>query len=163
MMDGELKLLPPWKNAVAELFSGRYGYGDVVPHKVIHEALSLPKPKGKVHVSILEKWRLALMTQMEQLERHLLEKQNMCLANVYGQGYRILKPGEQTAHAIKHGHHGIKKSIRKMGKQLSFVARDQLTSDQAKENTDALNRLSALKSQVKKVRLLDFDEQTNAA
>jgi hypothetical protein len=158
-MNGEVKLLPAWKQAAATLFDGRYNFGDVVSHEVIREALDLPKPQGRVSVEKLEAWRLNLLTQMDALSDWLLKNKLMCLRSIPGEGYLILKPAEQTRHAVKEGHKSIKASLRKMDRQLNYIDREQLTSDEARENADELARNSFLRTQFKNARRIDFDEQ----
>ena len=94
--DDGMDLSPPWKQAAIELFDGRFSYGDLVPHAELQTAFRLPKPVGLVQVEAYERWRLALLAQMEGLSSYLLEEKNMCLRPVNGQGYRIVQPEKQT-------------------------------------------------------------------
>lgn len=158
-MTGEVILLPPWRNAAAELFSGKYGYGDVVPHSELQEALRLPKPTGKVEVEEIEKWKLALLAQMDGLVNFLLEERNICLKAIPGEGYLILDPAEQTDYALKLGMKRVKDELRKMGRRLSFVDRSQLTHEEARKNADALARLSFLKQMANKSQRRRFIAQ----
>jgi hypothetical protein len=154
----ETKLFPAWKQAAAELFDGRYVFGDVVPHEVLQATLGLPKPTGKVEVEEYESWRLSLLSQVDALTDYLLEEKQICLRNVIGEGYMLLKPAEQTAFAVKQGQKGMKSALQKMGRRLSFIDRTALSSEQAKENADALARLSFLKQQVRRARRMQIGE-----
>jgi hypothetical protein len=156
--ESEFTLLPPWRNAAKDLFSGRYGYGDVVPHEELQEALGLPKPAGKVEVEDVERWRLALLSQMDALSTFLLEERSICLRVVPGVGYQIVEPENQTAFAMKEGMRKVQGELRKMGRRLSHVNRTKLTAEQARENADALARLAFLSQQTSKVRRLRFTE-----
>lgn len=153
--ESEITYSPPWKNALATLFGpGGYTHGDLVPHAALQEALGLRRPSGRITADEYEGWRLKLVTQVEALSEALLECRNMCLQSVPGQGYRIVEPAMQTAFAVKQGQKGLRSALSKMGKRLSFVDRAVLTNDQAKENADALTRLSFLKTQVSSRRRL---------
>lgn len=149
-MTGPVHLLPPWRNAAAELFADRYTFGDIVPHDELQESLRLPKPAGRVTVEEYEGWRLSLVAQVEALSNFLLEEKNMCLKAVPGQGYLIVTPAEQTDYAMGHGLKRVKSELRKMGRRLSFIDRSALTHEEARKNADALARLSFLQSMANK-------------
>lgn len=154
-MAEEFSYLPPWKNAMKTLFgAGGYTYGDLVPHDVLQDAMGLPKPRGKVQVEDYEAWRLRLVSQTEALADALLEDRNMCLQSVVGQGYKIIEPARQTDFAVKQGQKGLRSALSKMGRRLSFVDRSALTADQAKQNADALARMSFLQTQVGRRKLI---------
>ena len=149
-------LLPPWKNAAAELFAGKYGYGDVVPHEELQASLNLPKPTGRITVEEYESWRLAVLAQVDALSVFLLEERNICLKAVPGQGYMIVKPSEQTDYAMQHGMKRVKSELRKMGRRLSFIDRSALTHEEARKNADALARLSFLQQMANKAKRKRF-------
>ena len=157
--DGEMMLLPPWKNAAAELFGKKYTFGQIVPHDELQEAMGLTKPTGKVDVEQYEQWRLQLLSQIDALATFLLEERNMCLKAVPGQGYLIVEPAKQTQFAMDDGMKKVKAELRKMGRRLSFIDRTALSHDEARENADALARLSFLNQQANKVRRLKFTEK----
>lgn len=155
-MSGEVHLLPAWRNAAAELFSGQYGYGDVISHEALREALRLPEPKGKLTVTEYESWRLALVAQIDALSDWLLEEKNMCLRNIQGQGYQIVEPSEQTEFAVKQGRKRIRAELRKMGRRLSFIDHAALSQDERRQNADALARLSFMDRQFRQAKRQRF-------
>lgn len=150
MSSDDVTLLPAWRNAAAELFSGRYSYGDMVPHEVLQAALGLPKPTGKITVDEYESWRLALLAQIDGLATFLLEERNMCLRSVVGRGYEIVEPAKQTDYALKSGMSRVRSELRKMGRRLSFVDRSALSHEEARANADAMARLAFLSQQTKR-------------
>ena len=154
-MNGGVHLLPAWRNAAAELFSGKYQYGDVISHEALREALRLPEPKGKLTREEWESWRLALVAQVDALADWLLEERSMCLRSVQGQGYMIVEPAEQTEFAMKQGRRKIRSDLRKMGRRLSFIDHAALSKEQRKANADALARLSFMEQQFRKSRRPD--------
>jgi hypothetical protein len=158
MTDG-VSLYPAWKQAAADLFAGKYSFGDVVSHEELQEALKLPKPTGRVEVAKYERWRLDLLSQVEALAGYLLEEKNMCLRALPGRGYEIVRPEDQTGFAMKDGMKRVGSEIRKMGRRLKFIDRSSLTSEQAKENADALSRLSFLSQEASRVKRLEFSEK----
>lgn len=157
-MTGEVHLLPAWRNAAAELFTGRYTYGDVVPHEELQAALMLPKPAGKITVDEYEQWRLALLAQVDALSTFLLEERSMCLKAVPGQGYMIVEPAKQTEFALDHGMKRVKSELRKMGRRLSFIDRASLSHEEARQNADAMAKLSFLQEMARKAKRKRFIE-----
>lgn len=155
-MTANVTMLPAWRNAAAELFSGQFGYGDIVPHADLRAALSLPKPTGRLTAEEYESWQLALVAQVDALSAHLLEEKNMCLKAVPGQGYLIVEPAKQTEYAMKHGLKRVRHELRKMGRRLSFVDRGALTHEQARENADAMAKLSFLSQTTRKANRMKF-------
>lgn len=151
-MTGAVHLLPAWRNAAAELFSGQYAPGDMIPHEVLREALRLPEPTGRLTRDEWESWRLALVAQVDALAAWLLEEKNLCLKSVQGQGYLILPPSDQTEFAVKQGRKKIRQELRKMGRRLSFIDHASLSQDERKANADALARLSFMEQQFRKAK-----------
>lgn len=153
-------MMPPWRNAAAELFAGKYGYGDIVPHDELLAAFYLPKPTGKRTFEEYDQWRLAVLAQQDALAEWLLEERNMMLVAVPGQGYRITPPEQQTEQALERGMKRVRKEINRMARQLHYVDRSALTHEQARANADALARAAWLKSQVNKSKRLRIGDDT---
>lgn len=152
--DGEISYSPPWKNAAQELFSGKFGFGDMVTHDELNEALSMPEPTGTAEE--YKAWALARMQQLDALSQWLLETHNMCLASVHGQGYRIVQPHEQTEYAQETGMKLVRRELGKMARRLYYVDRSKLTHEQARVNADAMARAAFLKQQIGKAERLSF-------
>lgn len=156
--DDSLSLLPPWKNAAAELFGKKYSFGQIVPHDEIQAAMGMQKPEGKITAQEYESWRLSLLAQMDALATFLLEDRRMCLRAIPGQGYLIIEPAKQTAFAMQDGMRKLKAEMRKMGRRLHYVDHAALSHDEARENANAIARLSFLSQQARKSRRLKFEE-----
>ncbi len=152
--DGEVSYTPPWKNAAQELFSGKFGFGDMVTHEQINSAMSMPEPTGTAEE--YKAWALARMPQFDALAQWLLETHNMCLASVHGQGYRIVHPHEQTEYAQDTGMKLVRRELVKMARRLYYVDRSKLTHEQARDNADAMARAAFLKQQIGKAERLSF-------
>lgn len=151
-----VRMLPPWKNAAAELFGGKYGYGDVVSHNELYDSMSLPKPKGLVSVETLENWKLEVLSQIELLKAFLLEERNICLRSIPGRGYEIVPPEKQTDYAVKQGTKKVRAELRRMGQRLSYIDRSKLTHEDARKNADALAKLAFLQQSVKRANRKRF-------
>ena len=152
--DGEISYSPPWKNAAQELFSGKFGFGDMVTHEELNAALSMPEPTGTAEE--YKAWALARMPQLDALSQWLLETHNMCLASVHGQGYRIVESHEQTEYAQEVGMKTVRRELGKLARRLYYVDRSKLTHEQARDNADAMARAAFLKQQIGKAERLSF-------
>lgn len=155
-------LLPPWKNAAAELFAGQYRYGDLVPHAALLEAFGLPKPAGLVTAEDYESWRLSVLEQQDALADWLLEERNMMLVSVPGQGYRICEPEKQTETAVDRGMKRVRRELGKMARQLRYVDRSALTHEQARENAEAMARAGWMQQQLDEVKRLRLSDDPKA-
>jgi len=158
----EVTLLPPWRNAAAELFAGRYGYGAIVPHDELLYAFNLPKPQGRITVEEYEAWRLSVLAQQEALADWLLEERNMMLVSIPGQGYRICEPEKQTETAMDRGMKRVRKELVKLARNLHYVDRSSLTHEQARENAEAMARAGWLKAQFNKTKRLRIGDDLKA-
>lgn len=155
-MTGAVHMLPAWRNAAAELFSGKFSYGDVVTHAELQGSLRLPKPTGLVVPEAYERWRLDLLSQIAALSEWLLEEKSMCLSNVQGQGYMVVKPEQQTEYAVKQGRKAIRSELRKMARRLTYIDHAALSQEDRRKNADALARLSFMDQQFKQAKRRRF-------
>lgn len=151
-MDGNISYSPPWRNAADKL---NFAYGNEVTHEALNEALGMPEPRAGVED--YKEWSIRRMTQIEALKEWLLEEHSMCLASIYGRGFRVVHPHEQTEYAQETGMKMIRRELGKMARRLYYVDRSQLTHDQARQNADAMARAAFLRQQVNKAARLKFD------
>lgn len=136
-------IFPAWKDAVARIVGGEYGYGDLISHEAIDELLQLDRPTGRMSHDELKAFELRRMSGVSSLQDALLREHMMDMQNDRGRGYRILKPAEQTEHAVKSTDGAIRKAIREKRTRLFHVDHSQLTTEQRKENTDAIIQAAA--------------------
>ncbi len=163
MSEEDISYLPAWKNAIVDLFSGKYGYGDIVSHEELDAAFRLVKPETG-SFDEFESWKLKRL--IDALACYLLEERNICLRNLQGRGYEVVRPADQTKFAMDHGIKKLRGELRKMGRRLTYLDRTGLTHEQARENADALARLAWLQQQARKsarIKFTDDSEQKKIA
>ena len=147
MADGDLQLLPEWRQAVKDFLAAGFSEGDVVSHAwleehfrmvpVIEDAPMLPADWNKR--------QFAWLRNIEALRAELLEKHQIFLDSVIGQGYRLVPPREQTSAAQDKFERESKKSFRRAATTLRHIRMSELTDEERKENIDAVAKLSMLK------------------
>lgn len=153
-----IRLLPAWKNAAVAIESGRWKVGDLIRRDDLLELMELCEPVDRVTVESYKTWQLAVLSSIEALRDHLLRSCNMCLATVYGQGYRILPPREQTDYAMREGMKELRRDLSKMASRLTHLDRSALTAEQAKQNTDAMARTAAIADALRPVDRLPTNQ-----
>jgi hypothetical protein len=144
-------LLPAWKNVVAAIEAGRWGYGDLIAHEDLQEILSLPEPRGSVTADEYKNWRFRYLTETTALADHLLMEKRMALRSETGTGYRIVLPQDQTRLAELDLQREMARAFRAAGLRIRQVNSSLLSAEQIKENTDAAVRLSAKRDAMRRV------------
>jgi len=99
----------------------------------------------------LAKLELQYLSQLNGFQTALLEEHQVALANVKGEGYRIVAPHEQTPWAERQGIADVRKAIRKLATRLTNVDFAQLGTEDRKANADALARLGMMGGMVKQI------------
>lgn len=140
------KLFPEYEQAIDDLLQEGIEYGRVITHEWLDKHLELDVSSPN--------YGFDKLSRFENFRNRLVEKYKIHLKNVKGEGYRILPPEEQTVSAVKETFKSISRTVRKGIFYLSNVDTTKLSSEQKKENTDALVRMSGLKGMVKKEKNL---------
>ena len=135
-------LFPAWKQAGAD-FVAQFSYGDLVPLDWFYTHFELTQPEycGREEFN---KFQFAFLDAMENLKTLLLQQHSMALANVRGQGYRVLKPAEQTGYAMTKLRDEVRRTLRKAAGILEHVDRNLLSDDERRHNEEARGKLAAL-------------------
>jgi hypothetical protein len=143
----ETTLLPEWRQAVEDFLSAGFNQGDLVTHAWLEQRFGMPaladnKPMLPADWS---KRQFAWLRNVEAFRAELLERHQIYLSTVIGQGYRIVPPGEQTSIAQDKYERDARKSYRKTATVLKNVRVTELTESERKENIDAIARLAMLR------------------
>jgi len=146
-MDSDTKLYPAWRQAEADLIAQGLTHGSIVPREWLEAAFGL-KPARTI--SEHEKNELVFLRQITALRDALLEGRKMMLVTEPGVGYRVALPEEQTKMSMHLRTKEVKAAMAKMLREVTHVDQSRLTDDQRKENSDALAKLGALRSVVRK-------------
>jgi hypothetical protein len=143
----ETTLLPEWRQAVKDFLSAGFREGDLVTHawledhfgmaKLIEDQPMLPADWGARQFEWLR--------NIEAFRTELLEEHQIFLSSVFGQGYRLVPPREQTAIAQDKFEREAKRSYRKAATTLKHVQVEKLTEVERRENLDAIARIAMLR------------------
>jgi len=139
----EVKKSPLWKQAVEDFLASEFGYGDTVPLQwfVDHFGLEMPETAKQQR-----DFQASMARCLQKFRQHMLTNHCMDFVNVWGTGYAVVKPGEQTSVALKDAKDTIRKAISEGMKRIVFVRQDMLTDAQRQENVDAVNKMASLQA-----------------
>lgn len=148
----ERTIFPAWKNAV-EIVAENFKSGDVLSMNWIHENFMIEKPNNGTFDDF-QKYQFELMAAMDGFKNELLEVHQIAIANIRGEGYRILHPKEQTGYSEKKFIDDMKKSATKAVALLNNIKFDSLSDVERKENADTKSRVAAIYTMSKKKKAI---------
>lgn len=140
----DLDLYPAWREALKQWPSSGFTWGDTIPHEWFYEAFRLEPVRDEMTVKEAESIRLKFLGQFESFRRALLEEHRQDLCSVRGYGYEIVTPAEASRRATDDEMHEVRKAMRNLRRRLTFVALEQMTDEQRRENADLLARAASL-------------------
>lgn len=129
------------ERAVASFLSSGFNDGDMVSHEWLEFNLELPTPKTLKDVRDCQ-W--IALSRVEALKSELLKRHNICLANVYGQGYRVVPPAEQGEYALRKTVKEVSKAIERGSNILNHTRLKDLSVDEMKKHTDIQVKMAAI-------------------
>lgn len=149
--DGEMRLSPPWKHALATLVDAGLPYGRVVTKDELVQLFGLRNP---VTAEDQERFQMDFLQQFTELREELLEEHRLRLRTMHGErSYEVVHPNAQTDLAITEGQREMRRAVRRMSRTLAFVRHDELTDDERRKNADAQAKAAMLAGMVRKPRL----------
>lgn len=149
MQEQLLQQYPAWREAIKAFMEGKFAPGDTITFDWLYEKFLIQRPIGTSLLADAQKAELQFLSQFKSFEDALLTEHQIALTNVRGVGYRVVPPGEQTGWAEGQGVGEVKKAVRKLADRLTNIDLTQLTTEQRRENADALARLAMLSGMVK--------------
>lgn len=146
--DGEIRLSPAWKHALAVLIEEGLSYGQMITKERLVELFGLCKP---VTAEDQERFQMEFLSQFTELREELLEEHRLRLRTLHGErAYEVVRPGEQTDLAVSEGQREMKRAIRRMSRTLAFVRHEELTDAERRKNADAQAKTAMLAGMVRK-------------
>lgn len=146
-------LLPEWRQAVKDFLAASFKEGDIIPHAWLEQHFDMA-PLDVDRPMLPADWsarQFAWLRNIEAFRSELLERHQILLSSVTGQGYRLVPPREQTASAEDRFRREARKSYRRAATVMRNIRLDELTEAERRENTDAIAKLSMLKGMHKAV------------
>lgn len=148
MDDGDnTSLLPEWRQAVKDFLAAGFKEGDVVSHSWLEEHFGMKKLDEDKPLLPAD-WsarQFEWLRNIEAFRTELLEQHQVFLSSVFGEGYRLVPPREQTVIAQERFERESKRSYRKAANTLKNVRIGELTEAERKENMDAIARIAMLR------------------
>lgn len=147
----DLDLYPQWWQA-AQDFLAEFKYGDLVSHEWLEGHFGMPTlaDRQKLTAADFCKRQFEWLGNIESFKAELLNKHQVCLQAVRGEGYRWVPPSEQTKLAAQTFEKDAKKVFALASSRLRHVRVGELTEDQQKENLNAQAKLASLRGMTRK-------------
>lgn len=141
------QLLPEWRQAVKDFLAAGFKEGGIVSHAWLEEHFGMSKLDDDKPLLPAD-WnarQFEWLRNIEAFRAELLEEHQVFLSSVFGEGYRLVPPREQTAIAQERFEREAKRSYRKAATTLKHVRAAELTESERKENLDAIARIAMLR------------------
>lgn len=135
-------LYPDYKQAVAEFLAMNLAPGEMVSHDWLDEHLRLDRQDRR--------YQLERLKRFNEFRSCLLVEHKIHLQNIFGKGYMVIAPNEQTNRAMDDVSSRVQTAISVGLFRLTNVAVDKLTDVERQNNVNALTRLAGLGSMVHK-------------
>jgi hypothetical protein len=140
---GSVTLYPAWREAEKKLLAAKVEFGAIISRAWLDEVLGIKPPKTvrEVRDSDIER-----LQQITALRDSLLKNHCMMLDPIPGEGYKIVRPEEQTKVAMRKRSKEMKRAIKGLTAELTHVRTDLLSTEQRAENSNAIAKVGALKA-----------------
>jgi len=140
----------PIERHVATHIVNEVGYGGEISHAELNSLLECAEPQGRLTAADYQSYTFGRLAKIEGLKRILLNDHFMLLDNVRGNGYRVIKPKEQTKHVLKDFRELSNKLSNRSISQLSCLCTDDLSDFELQENADALGTVASISTMLKR-------------
>lgn len=134
---------PQWSlsDAVQKFLEGDFADGDMLTHAWLQWALCIPSPRSISEVMAVQ-W--LTLERVESFKRAMLLDHRVLLANVRGEGYRIVPPSEQARYAVENALDAMEREVGRSSMVLRQTRVEVLDNRERKRHTDATVKMGAL-------------------
>ncbi|HRD68220.1 MAG TPA: hypothetical protein PKY50_18975 [Candidatus Competibacter sp.] len=129
----------------AELADRAFDYGDLIPWAWLHDELEIEMPDFGAFADY-RKLQFKVLSLVDEFREALLLRYFKATRNERGEGYRIIRPNEQTEEAMRQLRQGIGKDIAAAARLLAGVNHTLLSAEQSRDNANALGKVAALQA-----------------
>ena len=135
-----------WRVAITAFDEAGFTYGDTVKRSWLYDAFGLDEPKPQTSLKQAQEVSLRFLSSFKALESYLLNERSMAFKTCYGVGYEIVTPTEQTEWADAEMEREMKKAFARGASRLVNIDHSRLTTNQSKENAEALARAGTMRA-----------------
>lgn len=132
-----------WRDAV-DAAAKQFKHGDLISDAWLFSQFDIEMPSEDMLATDAERIKWQFRAMFTAFYGAMLTQHQMALSRVRNEGYRILKPEEQTDSFLGAFVDDLDRSIRRTQAGLKNVKRSGLTSEQIKRNEDAQGRVASL-------------------
>jgi hypothetical protein len=150
--NADVRLYPPWREALERFLTAGFKADDIVPHKWFFDAFGIEEPQDNMRHDEAKALELKRLKQFEQLQKALLEDHKIDLVSEPGAGYRITPPSEQSKDGYTEMLHDMAKAYRKGVRRVLNTDISLLTDEQRRDNANHLAKLAHVKLMIKQSR-----------
>jgi hypothetical protein len=140
----------PMHVQVAErLIAQGLSYGRLLRHDELQTLFGMvPLADTKEHGTALQYTadELRYMAEIGALKRHLLNDHLLCLDSVFGQGYRVVPPAEQSQLAERRLKDDLRKAFDNADLRVNHIRLHELTATERVEAVNAQARIAKIRS-----------------
>jgi len=137
---------------VADFMALGLAPGDLISHEDMWSLLGLVFPSDDAPNKWAKEQELMKVGRFDKLRSALLERKNIDLASVAGYGYRIVPPSEQVGLAMHQTRERMQGKLSRGILRVACVDRSALTDKGRVDQADALAKLEAQRSMLRKPR-----------
>lgn len=137
------------RDAVAEFLNKGFNYGDLVSHEWLDYELKIPYTETAVEK---EQRDFTKLRRIKAFRQEILETHNIVLENVKGEGYKLIHPNDQAAHAVTEALRQAQNGMRYGSKVLKHARLDEMEPENRKRHIDADRKMAALSGMLSKER-----------
>lgn len=155
-------LHPPWKRALELFKEAKFTYGDFLPHDWFYTAFGLPVPLPVMTSAQADRLKLQWLTNFKPFRDALLEQRMMDLINVYGDGYEIAHPRDQSKRAYQDAMHETRKALRNAAQRIAHVNVSLLSAAERREQADLAAKTAQMALMLRgsrRLRLTDLEAE----
>ncbi len=156
-----VKLYPAWREAVQQFLAIGHKPGVILSLDWLYAVFGIARPAADTRHEVARKAELAFLGQFDGFRNCLLIEHQIALDSVRGAGYRIVPAPEQTTWAEKDGKQELKRALKRLGLRLTHVDLAALSSDERRQNADALARFSMLRGMTQQAERMSLPSMEN--
>lgn len=120
-----------------------FSYGDVIPKSWLMDKFNLKMPEVGTK-AIFDSVAFEFLQNVDRFKDILLFEHKMLLVAVRGEGYRIVKPEQQSEVAMRRLRDQVARELRKAVDTLTHIRDDLLCDSEIRKRDEALGKTAAL-------------------